>query len=367
MNEITLSPIRIMDSTQIKEKKILDGVTDDISAYIRAILNDPSKKYFVAIISEPDGHHIFGVLGLDNISWQNRSARICMYFAKDLYFLGDSSYSEEDGMPLFHSALDHMLRYAFFSMDFHRLELLVAVNDEQSEKLARSCKMYQVALLEEAMVIDGAYSDAGLFALLDSEYADYSVGYVPFKLGVFAIRGDNETIESTHFYAYGDKIDLNLERNVAIRVGIADSSGVLKPADSPEYKQLSELPFPNEVKKCMKEISEYLLKRRTGFTVHAYSPYGSSFQKKVWDKIAEIPYGATRSYEDIALSLTGEDKVAARNLTRAVGSACRDNPLPVLIPCHRVIGKDGKLVGFAYGLEFKEYLLNHEMFGIHIC
>ena len=367
MKEVSLSPIRIMDAAQIKEKGILKGVTDDVASFIRRILEDPEKKYFAAMVSETDGHHIFGVLGLESISEQNRSATIVMYFAKELYFLGDEAYTEEDAFPYYQSALDHLLRYAFFQMDMHRLSLLISVIDSVSEKVAVSCHMYQVALLEEALVIGGAYSDAGLFCLLDSEYPDYSVGFVPFKKGVFAIRGDNESVESTHFYAYGDSIDRNLERNVAIRVGIADSRGVLKPEDSPEYKQLSELPFQDEVKKCMKEISEYIGKRRTGFTIHAYSPYGSSFQKKVWEKVSEIPYGVTRSYEDIALSLTGDDKVAARNLTRAVGAACRDNPLPVLIPCHRVIGKDGKLVGFSGGLEFKEYLLNHEMFGIHIC
>ena len=75
----------------------------------------------------------------------------------------------------------------------------------------------------------------------------------------------------------------------------------------------------------------------------------------------------TCSYEDIALDLTGGDKVSARNLTRAVGAACGDNPLPILVPCHRIIGKDGRLVGFSGGLEIKEFLLNHEMFGIHLA
>ena len=123
--------------------------------------------------------------------------------------------------------------------------------------------------------------------------------------------------------------------------------------------------FPKEVMRCMTELNEYFMKRRTSFTIHTKPLHGSDFQKKVWDKVNTIPYGVTRSYEDIALELTGGDKVSARNLTRAVGSACGDNPLPILVPCHRIIGKDGKLVGFSGGLEIKEFLLNHEMFGIH--
>ena len=67
--------------------------------------------------------------------------------------------------------------------------------------------------------------------------------------------------------------------------------------------------------------------------------------------------------EDIALALTGNDRVAARNLSRAVGSACADNPIPIFVPCHRVIGKDGRLVGFSGGVENKEFLLEHEIFG----
>jgi O-6-methylguanine DNA methyltransferase len=63
------------------------------------------------------------------------------------------------------------------------------------------------------------------------------------------------------------------------------------------------------------------------------------------------------------MSLTGNDRIAARNLTRAVGSACADNPVPLIIPCHRVIGKDGRLIGFSGGVEIKEFLIEHEMFG----
>ena len=181
-----------------------------------------------------------------------------------------------------------------------------------------------------------------------------------------AIRGDNDVVELTQFFTYGKEVTGNLERSVAIRTGIADSHGVLKEEGSPEYKDLLELDFPEEVKRCMIELGEYFSKRRTSFTIHAKPLHGSDFQKKVWDKVSTIPYGATCSYEDIALELTGGDKVAARNLTRAVGSACGDNPLPLLVPCHRIIGKDGRLVGFSGGLEIKEYLLNHEMFGIHI-
>jgi O-6-methylguanine DNA methyltransferase len=121
--------------------------------------------------------------------------------------------------------------------------------------------------------------------------------------------------------------------------------------------------LPEELTKAVRELKEYFLKSRTKFTVRVNLPYGSDFQRHVWQELQKIPYGTTVSYEDIALALTGNDRVAARNLSRAVGSACSDNPIPILIPCHRVIGKDGRLVGFSGGVENKEFLLDHEILG----
>ena len=81
---------------------------------------------------------------------------------------------------------------------------------------------------------------------------------------------------------------------------------------------------------------------------------GSEFQTRVWNALGDIPYGETRSYQEIAAAV-GNGKAA-----RAVGMANNRNPLPILIPCHRVVGKSGKLVGYAGGLERKRYLLELE-------
>lgn len=82
--------------------------------------------------------------------------------------------------------------------------------------------------------------------------------------------------------------------------------------------------------------------------------YGTDFQKKVWVELLKIPYGETRSYLDIATALDNPKAV------RAVGAANGKNPLSIIAPCHRVIGKNGKLVGFAGGLDVKEQLLKLE-------
>lgn len=81
---------------------------------------------------------------------------------------------------------------------------------------------------------------------------------------------------------------------------------------------------------------------------------GSEFQLKVYEELVKIPFGETRTYQDIAYAL-GNPQAA-----RAVGQALNKNPIPILVPCHRVIGKDGSLTGFAGGIESKEWLLKFE-------
>jgi len=84
------------------------------------------------------------------------------------------------------------------------------------------------------------------------------------------------------------------------------------------------------------------------------NPMGTPFQKQVWEALREIPYGETRSYGEIA------EQIGRQKACRAVGAANGKNPIPIIIPCHRVIGKNGKLTGFALGIEIKETLLRLE-------
>lgn len=84
------------------------------------------------------------------------------------------------------------------------------------------------------------------------------------------------------------------------------------------------------------------------------SPEGTTFQRRVWEALRAIPYGETLSYGDLARRI-GNPKAC-----RAVGTANGRNPLPIVVPCHRVIGADGTLTGFGGGLPIKEQLLDHE-------
>ena len=101
------------------------------------------------------------------------------------------------------------------------------------------------------------------------------------------------------------------------------------------------------------ELEEYFGRGRKTFTV-PLSPHGTQFQLAVWKALRDIPYGQTRTYGEIAAA------VGRPNAARAVGMANHDNPLMIFTPCHRVVGKDGALTGFACGLEVKRRLLELE-------
>jgi len=109
----------------------------------------------------------------------------------------------------------------------------------------------------------------------------------------------------------------------------------------------------NLTKACHLQLEEYFAGSRTVFEL-PLNPEGSIFQKKVWEALLEIPYGETRSYGEIAKNI-GNPKAS-----RAVGMANNKNPLAIVVPCHRVIGSNGKLVGYGGGIPIKQQLLELE-------
>ncbi|MFA8440048.1 methylated-DNA--[protein]-cysteine S-methyltransferase [Pueribacillus sp. YX66] len=104
---------------------------------------------------------------------------------------------------------------------------------------------------------------------------------------------------------------------------------------------------------AMKQLKEYFYGRRTSFQL-PLDLRGTPFQLKVWNELQHVHYGETMSYKRVA-ELIGKPKAV-----RAVGGANNQNPIPIIIPCHRVIGSNGALVGYGGGIEKKEFLLNFE-------
>ena len=148
----------------------------------------------------------------------------------------------------------------------------------------------------------------------------------PSAIGIFEICFDEEAVKSIRI------IKGRLENEPA-------SYNKTKPAN------LGELAY--------RELLEYLSGKRKMFTF-PITLDGTDFQRLVWEALLEIPYGQKRTYKEIAESI-GRPKAA-----RAVGKACNKNPLLIVVPCHRVVGSGGSLIGYAYGLEMKVQLLQLE-------
>lgn len=108
------------------------------------------------------------------------------------------------------------------------------------------------------------------------------------------------------------------------------------------------------LKEAKKQLEEYFYGKREKFCL-PLNPKGTTFQKKVWEALQAIPYGQTRSYKELA------KRVGSPKAYRAVGGANHRNQILIVIPCHRVIGANGELVGFGSGVEIKKYLLELEM------
>lgn len=113
---------------------------------------------------------------------------------------------------------------------------------------------------------------------------------------------------------------------------------------------------PQAGKSAAEQLCDYFSGARKAFDLDLLLE-GTAFQKKVWNALTAIPYGETRSYKEVAESV-GQPKAV-----RAIGGANNRNPIPIIIPCHRVIGSDGSLVGYGGGLDRKEQLLRLEKQG----
>jgi len=111
--------------------------------------------------------------------------------------------------------------------------------------------------------------------------------------------------------------------------------------------------IPKELNDVVTQLQEYFEGKRSTFNMKI-SPKGTDFQKRVWNELLNIPFGKTLNYQQIANKL-GDPKVI-----RAAASANGKNPISIIIPCHRVIGSDGSLTGYAGGLHRKKWLLEHE-------
>ncbi len=139
-------------------------------------------------------------------------------------------------------------------------------------------------------------------------------------------------------------------------LAVSEAGGAIVQADFFDGSSPAETELSPELGTCLRQLREYFEGQRREFEVKL-APEGTDFQKRVWAELLKVPYGATTNYGRIA------ESIGRPGAARAVGAANGRNPVSIIIPCHRVLGAGGELVGYGGGLWRKEWLLRHEAQG----
>ncbi len=235
---------------------------------------------------------------------------------------------------------------ALYRMDVYYSESRKRQDQEDSAVCADGLSMLSIALKHRTF--------------FSPELDDRQVAFIPWEFGYLAVVTNprRDKVESIDFVR-GHICDYDmLVRKAAYLNGLVDESGVVIADIIQEPSDLEA----DILTKARSELAKYLQ--------HALSPEieydfpdGTPFQQSVWKEAAKIPLGSIKTYSDLAHLIEPDRKKAGR-LARAVGQALSANPLPILIPCHRVIGANRNLVGFSGGVDIKEHLLQMELWKV---
>jgi O-6-methylguanine DNA methyltransferase len=312
----------------------------------RAEEEKSGKSWFLTVESAQDGTFA-GLAGLQRIDPFRSSAEFLL-----LVSLDESRLLE---------VIDRILKTAFYHFGLHRVEMRLPIEKGQPTDLFGWTRE---GVLRGASPREDGYRDVALLSMLREEFDGYGIAFVPFARGYVHVRGDRDAVEEIGFLKADQPVEAGPLRSAAFLQGLCDREGVLVSQGTSTPGTAKPTKLPAEVQRAAHQIEEYVTGGRTSFEIRTNAS-GSLFQHNVWNTLLEIPYGTTLTYEQVALRLSKQEPEAARRLTRAIGSACSANPIAIVVPCHRVIGKDNKLVGFSGGLDVKEWLLEHEMFGVH--
>ena len=345
---IDLRKIRIADSSELRKRGLMEGTVKLIEDDIRALGTGSQGE---ALLASKEGV-LYALVKLFRPDRKNCRAHV------EFVFTNDANADTQSGI------VDEVLRYCFLDQYYHKVTVICNHGNEGLERILTGAGFMQEAVLRDEVRLKTGFEDAGLYAMLSYEYLKYNICFVPFERGVAMVSGGSDFVDSVKLFHYGQQLDDPFANNIAGALGLIDSNGGLARNDDGRYNleedQLKYLPA--ELSKAYVELKEYFESMRAGFDINVVFSTGTTFQKKVWNALKAIPYGGTASYEDIALVLTDGVLPEARKITRAVGAACSDNPVAVIVPCHRVIGKDGSIVGYSAGIDIKDYLLLHESF-----
>jgi len=342
-----LKQVLIGDASRLRARGLMQGTLSSVEKDIRGYIQSANSEA-LCIISQDE---IYGMLRL--FFFDRKMCRVHLKF----------NFAKDADIGMRKAAVDKVLAYCFMELCCHKVTVICPQSDEGLELLLNGCGFVQEAVLKDEIRIQSGFEDAGLYSITSPYYRGYNFAFVPFAKGVAVISGTDEYVDGLKLFHFGMKPDEGFMTNAAGALGLLDDNGAFIEGEDNypvEEEQLSFL--PSELAKAATELVEYFGKRRAVFDVNVRFEKGTDFQKLVWKSLLEVGYGTTVCYEDIAMEMSGNDKIKARKITRAVGAACAENPIAILVPCHRVIGKDGSIVGYSAGIDIKDYLLLHEAF-----
>ena len=191
---------------------------------------------------------------------------------------------------------------------------------------------------------------------LKREFYERSTGLIKFNENFLVIRATEDAVFALDVLRYDS---LKERRNIHEHLEVLPNNVFDVVMNEKLYLPAKRY---STLANAVAQICEYISGIRTKFELETETEAATEFQKSVWKATTEIPYGQTVSYDHIASVVSDlKEKLQPGILSRAVGSALSKNPVMIIIPCHRVIGKDGKLRGFAGGIDIKDHLLNHEL------
>lgn len=279
-------------------------------------------------------------------------------------------------------ALDDFLPTVFQDFDIHRLEWVIPVRDEEACECAGRVGFTLEGRMRSLIPCGAIYQDAHLFGMLRCENTKVNVGFVNFGWMLVYVEGTADHVRDIDVIDHDMELTPGFLTDALAQAGLIDADGCLQLPD-----ELGAIRKPADFKlaavdEALVQFSEYIQGKRQSFDIKLDPTIGTSFQRTVWKVLAGIPFGTVLSYQDVALQVVAAMKAAgprdedgkelpdqtdeekAGQWSRAVGSACGANPFMIAIPCHRVVGKDGKLTGFSSGIQNKARLLDFEIMGV---
>lgn len=280
-------------------------------------------------------------------------------------------YNNKNLEIIFERVISFLLYEGFYIRKFHKITFQINSGDVNLLPVLEKNKFLLEGKLKENTIFNEKYTDTLIYSILFNEFELYSTAFIPFLSGSLIIKSTNnavfeisinknreETINKFYQLQSSYECDQNNKTSpnedeliISSDIDVTNNSEIIIYKNAYPYLFTSSL-----------QIDEYIKGNRSKFDLMYEYFSATNFQKNVWEATLTIPFGQTKTYEEISALVNPEEELSKiRFLSRAVGTALSRNPIMIAIPCHRVIGKDGKLKGFAGGLDVKDYLLNHEM------